>query len=81
MYLIFETEQEGIDRSEQEGIARGLAYHKVGKGSRYVTRPRLTKKPLVGAAKWALPVSTYNLTEVEQESAVEEVKFPDPEAI
>lgn len=76
MYLIFATEQEGIDRSEQEGIARGLAYHKVGKGSRYVTRPRLTSSDT-----WALPVSTYNLTEDEQAAVVETVSFPDPEGI
>ena len=76
MYLIFATEQEGIDRSEQEGIARGLAYHKVGKGSRYVTRPRLTSSDT-----WALPVSTYNLTEEEQAAVVETVSFPEPEGI
>jgi hypothetical protein len=76
MYLIFATEQEGIDRSEQEGIARGLAYHKVGKGSRYVTRPRLTSSDT-----WALPVSTYNLTEEEQAAVVDTVSFPDPEEI
>jgi hypothetical protein len=76
MYLIFATEQEGIDRSEQEGIARGLAYHKVGKGSRYVTRPRLTSSDT-----WALPVSTYNLTEDEQAAVVETVSFPEPEEI
>ena len=73
MYLIFATEQEGIDRSEQEGIARGLAYHKVGKGSRYVTRPRLTSSDT-----WALPVSTYNLTEEEQAAVVETVLFHEP---
>ena len=76
MYLIYDTEQEGIDRSEQEGIARGLAYHKVGKGSRYVTRPRLTSSDT-----WALPVSTYNLTEEEQAAVVENVSFPEPEGI
>ena len=76
MYLIFDTEQEGIDRSEQEGIALGLAYHKVGKGSRYVTSPRLTSSDT-----WALPVSTYNLTEDEQAAVVETVSFPDPEVI
>lgn len=76
MYLIYDTEQEGIDRSEQEGIARGLAYHKVGKGSRYVTRPRLTSSDT-----WALPVGTYNLTEEEQSAVVETVSFPDPEGI
>ncbi len=76
MYLIFATEQDGIDRSEQEGIARGLAYHKVGKGSRYVTRPRLTSSDT-----WALPVESYNLTEEEQDAVVDTVTFPDPDVI
>ena len=34
-YIIFNTEQEAEDRSEQAGIAKGLSYHKTGKGSRY----------------------------------------------
>ena len=34
-YIIFDTEQEAEDRSEQAGIAKGLSYHKTGKGSRY----------------------------------------------
>jgi hypothetical protein len=27
MYLLYPTEQDAWDRSEEEGIARGLAYH------------------------------------------------------
>ena len=73
MYLVFNTEQEGWDRSEQEGIALGLAYHNVGEGSRYVTRPRLTTDDT-----WALPVDSYNLTEDEQASVVDTVSFPEP---
>ena len=34
-YIIFNTEQEAELRSEQAGIAKGLSYHKTGKGSRY----------------------------------------------
>ena len=34
-YIIFENEQEAELRSEQAGIAKGLSYHKTGKGSRY----------------------------------------------
>lgn len=34
-YIIFDTEQEAELRSEQAGIAKGLSYHKTGKGSRY----------------------------------------------
>ena len=67
MYLIFATEQEAWDRSEQEGIARGLAYHKVGKGTRYVSSPKVTVND-----NYALPVSGYNLTEEEQEAVLEE---------
>lgn len=72
MYLIFNTEQEGWDRSEQEGIALGLAYHIVGDGSRYVTAPCLTTDNT-----WALSVDDYNLTEEEQAAVVESVSFPE----
>jgi len=34
-YIIFDNEQEAEARSEQAGIAKGLSYHKTGKGSRY----------------------------------------------
>ena len=34
-YIIFNTEQEAEDRSEQAGIAKGLSYHKTASGSRY----------------------------------------------
>jgi len=34
-YIIFNNEQEAELRSEQAGIAKGLSYHKTGKGSRY----------------------------------------------
>jgi hypothetical protein len=46
-----------------------------------VSSPSITKKPLIGAASWALPVAGYNLTEEEQSSAVEEVTFPPVEEI
>ena len=67
MYLIFATEQEAWDRSEQEGIARGLAYHKTGKGTRYVSSPKLTLND-----NYALPVSSYNLTEEEKAVVLDE---------
>ena len=67
MYLIFATEQEAWERSEQEGIARGLAYHKTGKGTRYVSSPKLTLND-----NYALPVSSYNLTEEEQTVVLDE---------
>ena len=74
MYLIFATEEEAWNRSEQEGIALGLAYHKVGSGSRYVTSPKLTDDD-----QYALEVSTFNLTEDEESSTVSEVTFPTEE--
>ena len=74
MYLIFATEEEAWNRSEQEGIALGLAYHKVGSGSRYVTSPKLTDDD-----QYALEVSTFNLTEDEESSTVSEVAFPTEE--
>ena len=74
MYLLYSTEEEAWNRSEQEGIALGLAYHKVGSGSRYVTSPQLTADD-----QYALEVSTYNLTEDEESSTVSEVTFPTEE--
>ena len=74
MYLLYSTEEEAWNRSEQEGITLGLAYHKVGSGSRYVSNPKLTDN-----GDWALSVETYNLTEEEQESVVETVSLLEPE--
>ena len=74
MYLLYTTEEEAWNRSEQEGISLGLAYHKVGSGSRYVTSPKLTADD-----QYALEVSTFNLTEDEESSTVSEVTFPTEE--
>ena len=65
MYLLFSTEQDAWDRSEEEGIAMGLSYHKTGKGSRYVTSPRETTD-----GQWALLVDGYELDEVEEATTV-----------
>ena len=65
MYLIYSTEQDAWDRSEQEGIAQGLAHHTTGSGSRYVTAPQETADD-----KWALPVSGYALSEEEEAATV-----------
>jgi len=66
MYLIYTTEQEAWNRSEQEGIALGLSYHvNNGIGSRYVTSPQETNNN-----KWALDVSDYSLTQSEQSATV-----------
>ena len=71
MYLLFSTEQDAWDRSEEEGIAMGLSYHKTGKGSRYVTSPRETIDGL-----WALPVDGYELDTIELSTTTVDVIFP-----
>lgn len=76
MYLLFQTEQDAWDRSEQEGIYLGLAYHTKGKGSRFVTSPRETTD-----GDWALDVSTYELDDVEAAATVDSVTFPEPDEI
>ena len=73
MYLIFSTEQDAWNRSETEGIERGLAYHVKGKGTRYVTSPKLTDTD-----EYALDVSSFNLTD-EEASATVDSYTPKPE--
>ena len=73
MYLIYATEQDAWDRSETEGIERGLAYHTTGKGTRYVTSPKLTDTD-----EYALDVSSFNLTD-EEASATVDYYTPKPE--
>lgn len=65
MFLIYETEKEAWNRSEEEGIRIGLSYHRNGIGSRYVT-------PAVETAdgKFALDVKDFLLTEEEAMSTV-----------
>ena len=65
MYLIYATEQDAWERSEQEGIAIGLAHHTEGKGSRYVTAPQETSD-----GQWALNVESYQLDEIEEATTV-----------
>lgn len=67
MYLIFDTYEDALARSEQEGIIRGLSYHKNGVGTRYVTAPRETAE-----GNFALPVSSYALSDEEQELTVDD---------
>ena len=73
MYLIYATEQDAWDRSEEEGIAQGLAYHTKGQGSRYVSAPKETIDGL-----WALDVTGYDLDELEQSTTTLDVTFPQP---
>ena len=70
-YLIFDTYEDALARSEQEGIAKGLAYHKSGSGTRYVTAPRETVD-----GEWALPVNLYNLSEAEEAATVDSFTPP-----
>ena len=65
MYLLYPTEQDAWNRSEQEGIAQGLAYHTKGRGSRYVSAPKETIDGL-----WALDVSEYELSDSESDNVV-----------
>tara|TARA_R110002012_G_scaffold295298_1_gene491751 strand:- start:46 stop:291 length:246 start_codon:yes stop_codon:yes gene_type:complete len=73
LYLIYTTEQEGWDRSEQEGIRLNLSYHTEGKGSRWLSVPKLTSNN-----KWALNVEGFELSEEEQSNATSNVSFPNP---
>jgi hypothetical protein len=66
MYLIYATEQDAWERSEQEGIEIGLAHHTEGRGSRYVTAPQETAD-----GQWALDVESYQLDEIEETSLVD----------
>lgn len=72
MYLIYTTEQDAWNRSEQEGSARGLTYHTEGKGTRYVSAPVPTADGM-----WALNVSGYTLNDTEVESVVDSYLIPD----
>lgn len=65
MYLIYASEEAAWNRSEQEGILIGLAYHTQGKGSRYVTAPKETVDGM-----WALDVDDYDLEESEASTVV-----------
>ena len=71
MYLLYPTEQDAWNRSEEEGIAQGLAYHTKGQGSRYVSSPKETIDGL-----WALDVTGYDLDEIEQGTITLNVIFP-----
>jgi len=72
-YLLYPTEQDAWDRSEEEGIAMGLAYHTKGQGSRYVSSPKETIDGL-----WALDVTEYDLDELEESTVTLDVTFPQP---
>jgi hypothetical protein len=49
MYLLYPTEQDAWDRSEEEGIAQGLAYHTEGE-AHATCLPR--RRPLTASGHW-----------------------------
>lgn len=73
MYLIYDTEEEGLERADQEGLLRNLPYHRADSDgiSRYHTIPMV-----LADGNWGLDVSDYTLTEEEQSATVSEVQFP-----
>ena len=75
-YIIYDTLEDALVKADAEGLRRGYAYHKVGSGTRYSTYPQET-----AANKFALVVNGYELTEDEESSIVNKVKFPAPEKV
>lgn len=66
-YLIFNTEGEAWNRSEEEGAAIGLSYHECGSGSKYVSEPLE-----LSDGTFALNVDNYTLTSEEEGSTSNE---------
>ena len=71
-YLIYNTEQEGIDRAIVEGKARNYPYYVNGVGvTLYKTKPFETKD-----GKWSLRVEEYvTLTEEEDTNTINSVSL------
>jgi hypothetical protein len=72
MYLIYETEQDAIERADEEGKYQGFSYWTEGKGTRWLTNPVPTADD-----KWALDVAEYELDEVEEATVVDSYLIPD----
>jgi len=66
-YLVFDTEDEGLERADVEGQARNYSYHLHGVGTRYHSTPVPCED-----GTWALDVTFYK-TLNESESTVSEV--------
>ena len=69
-YLIYQTEQDAIERADEEGKDIGYTYWTEGKGTRWLTKPVPTAD-----GKWALDVSEYELDDIE-EASVEDTYLP-----
>jgi|TARA_B100001094_G_scaffold275207_1_gene282612 hypothetical protein len=65
LYLIYDTEEDAYARADEEGKRLGYSYWTQGKGTRWSTKPDPTAE-----GKYALNVTTYDLTEEEQASTV-----------
>jgi len=72
MYLIYETEQDALERADEEGKYQGFSYWTEGRGTRWLTKPVPTAD-----GKWALDVSEYELDEVEEATVVDSYLIPD----
>ena len=70
MYLIYETEQDALERADEEGKYQGFSYWTEGGGTRW-----LTKQVPTADGKWALDVSEYELDDLE-EASVESSYLP-----
>lgn len=66
-YLVFDTEDEGLERADVEGQLRNYSYHCNGIGTRYYSTPVPCED-----GTWALDVTFYK-TLNENESTVNEV--------
>ncbi len=65
IYLIYDTKEEAYARADIEGQRIGYSYWTEGKGTRWATAPEPTAE-----GKYALNVTTYNLTEEEESATV-----------
>ena len=65
IYLIYDTEEEAYARADIEGQRIGYSYWTKGKGTRWATAPEPTAE-----GKYALNVTTYDLTEEEESATV-----------
>jgi len=69
-YLLYPTEQDALERPDEEGKYQGFSYSTKGKGTRWLTKPVPTAD-----GKWALDVSEYELDDIE-EASVESSYLP-----
>jgi hypothetical protein len=72
MYLIYASEEAGIERADEEGKDRNFPYWTTGGTTRWVTKPVPTADGM-----WALDVSEYDLDDLEETSTVDTYAIPD----